>query len=40
MTKSGKRDCPKTTYTVRNRPGRASITNQTPGQTTIYPEKK
>lgn len=33
----GECDCPETTYTVRNRPGRVSVTNQTTGQTTIYP---
>jgi hypothetical protein len=32
-------DCSETVYRVRNRPGRVAVTNQTTGQTTIYPMK-
>lgn len=35
----GECDCPETTYTIRNRPGRVAVTNQTTGQTTIHPMK-
>ena len=35
----GECDCPETVYRVRNRPGRVAVTNQTTGQTTIYPMK-
>ncbi len=31
---------PETVYHVRNRPGRAAVTNQTTGRTTIYPMPK
>lgn len=35
----GECDCPETVYRVRNRPGRVAITNQTTGETIIYPMK-
>lgn len=33
-------DCEETTYRVRNRLGRVAVTNQTTGETKIYPMPK